>query len=311
MNRYASLVLLAVTLLPAAEMRVSGSAIHGRVAVLSEGATRLEVALTEGVRIVSWRIDSHEIGFVGRIWGGDLYDRYTVNGASGDTRFRAPSTVELLRQPERVAVRARFDLGGGVVLQRTLSLGREGLAVEASFTGTDDAWYEFAAHLVRPKDPEPELRYAATVLPLRPKEVYQGLPRDLAVTGLATPALVWHFGEGIGLAPRVWDSTMSLGLAGTYRGTPLRALCQLVPMAAITADLPAAPPFPAWEGTDAARHRPPVWSLWRLQLAPRLHGSPGGLRPALGAVGRLLLGHVRGAAGRPRLLPRRDLAGGG
>lgn len=261
MKRYASLVLLAATLLPAAEMRLSGSAIYGRAAVLSEGTTRLEVALAEGVRIVSWRIEDREIGFVGRIWGGDLYDRYSVGGVSGDTRFRAPSMVELLRQPERMAIRARFDLGDGVSLQRILSLGPEGLAVEASFTGTDSAWYEFAAHLLRPKDPEPELRYAATVLPLRPKQTYADLPRDLAVTGLATPALVWHFGEGMGLAPRVWDATMSLGLAGTYQGTPLRALCQLAAVGTVAAELPAAPPFPTWEGTwepvDFAVSEPP------------------------------------------------------
>lgn len=244
MKLSAVLVLLAATLLPATEMQVTDSPIYGRLLVMAAGPTRIEVALTEGARIVSWRIDDREIGFVGRIWGGDMYDRYTVNGTSGDTRFQTPTAVETLRAGDRVAVRARFALAEGVALERTLGLGPEGLAVEARFAGADTAWYEFAAHFIRPHDPDPELR--PTGQPLRPKETYQDLPRDLAVVGLAELALVWHFGDGMGLAPRVWESTMSLGLAGSYTGQPLRAWCQLAPA---DAPLPAAPPFPVWEGT--------------------------------------------------------------
>ncbi len=251
-RRFALLALLLAVGSPAAELVLADSAMYGKTAVLSEGETRLELALSEGVRIVSWRFAGREIGFVGRIWGGDMYDRFQVDGQSGDTRFRTPAEVAILRQGNLVAVRARFALADGVVLQRILALGPAGLFLETEFAGTTTAWYEFAAHLIRRGDPGPGLFDPAagegSRRPLQPGESYADLSPNLALIGLDGPALIWHFGEGMRASPRVWGDNLSFGLAGTYRGAPLRVSCQWRGEEDLGTELPAAPAFPDWAG---------------------------------------------------------------
>jgi hypothetical protein len=258
MKRLACLAILAATLLPAAELRIIDSAMYGRLAVMSEGPVRLDVALTEGARIVSWQIDGKEIGFVGRIWGGDLYDQYRVGETSGNTRFQPPASVEVLRAGEAVAIRARFEVADGVFLRRVFVLNPQGFFLEAEFEGTDRAWYEFDPHLIRPKtEPSPEIRCERDgwqKLPLKPKEEYGELPRALALTGLAEPAIALALGPGVSLHPRVWGSSMCLGIGGTWQDQPLRATCWLAREDGLEQALASPPAFPAltgaWEPVD-------------------------------------------------------------
>lgn len=276
MKPVALLILLAAPLLVAADMQVTDSPMYGRLLVMSAGQTRLEVALTEGARIVSWKVDGHEIGFVGRVWGGDMYDRYTVNGTNSNTRLRSPVAVETLRTDDGVAVRAKFAVADGVVLERTLGVGPDGVAIEARFIGADTAFYTFSNYVVRPRGTDAELRYPPTVAPLRPKEEYPGLPRDLAITGLAPVALVWHLGDGLALSPQVWDYGMDLRFGGEYTGKPLRLLCQPAPAAAIATALPAAPPFPTWQGTwEAVDFAAPEPTRPEMPAIAREYGSYG------------------------------------
>ncbi|MBT7301154.1 MAG: hypothetical protein HN849_16660 [Victivallales bacterium] len=247
----------------AAELRLIDSAMYGRLAILTEGPVQLDVALTEGARIVSWQIDGQEIGFVGRFWGGDLYDRYKVGETGGDTRFRSPAGVEILRQDGLVAVRASFDIRAGVTLRRTFALSPSGFFLEAEFDGADGGWYDFAPHLIRSrKEPFPELRFVAdgkqVRRPLKPKEKYKGLPSRLAVTGLAEPALAISLGTGMGLSPRAWSTSMSLDMGGTHRGQPLRASCWLTPEEGCEQAVESPPEFPSLDGNwQAAPHRVP------------------------------------------------------
>lgn len=237
----------------AAELTLTRSAVHGHGAILQEGPLRIEVALSEGCRIVSWKMAEHEVVFGGRIWGGDGYDRYRFAEQSGDTRLLAPSSVEALRQDGLVALRARFQLANGVVLQRLLALNAQGLFVESSFAGTDSAWYEFAPHLARRKEFPLALLYPGdetmTLQPLLPKEDYSALPSSLALVGVPAWDLIWHCGEALHFQPRVWGDNLSFGLAGTFSGSPLRLSCQWQHTGTVGSTLPAAPAFPDCSGT--------------------------------------------------------------
>ncbi|NMA45771.1 MAG: hypothetical protein GX945_04345 [Lentisphaerae bacterium] len=215
----------------AAEMRLEQSPLYGQVAILSEGPVRLDVALTEGCRLVSWQLAGQEILYAGRSWGGDAYDRYQVGEQSGDTRRLPPVAVDALRQDGLVALRARFQLPGGATLQRIIALSAEGLFIESSFSGGQGPWYEFAVHLARSKALPLAVIYPEgdklSSRPLQPGENYGGLPAALAVTGWRDGwSLIWHCGEGMSFHPRVWGDNLSFGLAGTYGGTPLRVSCQ-------------------------------------------------------------------------------------
>ena len=260
---YITLSVLVATLAQGAELQTIDSAMYGRLAILTEAPVELRIALTEGARIVSWKINGKEIGFVGRIWGGDLYDRYKVGDVGGDTRRRSPAGVEILRQDGLVAVRASFDVGAGVTLRRTFALSPSGFFLEAEFDGAEGGWYDFAPHLIRSrKEPFPELRFATDGkqirLPLKPKEKYAGLPSRLAVTGLAEPALAIGLGPGMGFSPRAWSSSMSLDMGGTYRGQPLRASCWLVPEEGCEQAVESPPDFPSLAGNwQSVPHRVP------------------------------------------------------
>jgi hypothetical protein len=226
---------------------------------MTEGPVRLEVALTEGARIVSWQIDGKEIGFVGRIWGGDMYDQYQVGEAKGSTRFQHPANVESYTQGDTVAIQARFRLAAGVFLQRRFILSPQGFFLEAEFEGTDRAWYEFAPHLIRPKtEPAAEIlcrrdgQWAR--LPLKPKEAFGDLPDEVAMTGLSGPAIALALGSGMSLHPRVWSDNMCLGLGGTWQGQPLRATCWLASPENCEQALASPPAFPSltsdWRPVD-------------------------------------------------------------
>lgn len=239
----------------AADMSLQQSPLYGQVAVLTEGPVRLEVALTEGCRLISWQLNGQEILYAGRSWGGDGYDRYKVGEQAGETRLLPPTVIDTLRQDGLVALRARFQLPGGAVLQRVIALNPDGLFIDSSFSDSDAAaWSEFAVHLARSKTVPLAMVYpdgdSMSSRPLQPKEDYSGLPPALAVTGWRDGwSLIWHCGDGLRIQPRVWSDNLSFGLAGTYDGTPLRASCQWRQEGiADAATLPSPAPFPDCAG---------------------------------------------------------------
>jgi hypothetical protein len=239
----------------AAEMTLQQTAIFGQVAILTEGPVRLEVALTEGCRLIGWQLDGQELLYARRSWGGDGYDRFSVAGQAGDTRHMPPSAVDALRQGDLAALRARFRLPGGAELQRIIALSPDGVFLESRINPAVDAWYEFALHLSHGKSLPLSVVSAAndggtlSSRLLQAKEDYSDLPPSLALAGWHDDwTLLWHCGDELRVHPRVWGDNLSFGLAAKFKGAPLRASCQWRKGEELSRGLPPPAIFPSWTG---------------------------------------------------------------
>lgn len=134
---------------------VTSTPMYGPTAILTGGAHEIRIALNEGGRVVSWKVSGTEVGFVGRIWGGDMSDALTLDGASTDLRFHPVEAVETLKQGSCAAVRvtlaAKLD-EHTVRYSRVIGLDTKGAFLETTFpfaTSPGTLWYAFGAQFTR------------------------------------------------------------------------------------------------------------------------------------------------------------------
>ncbi|MBN2449249.1 MAG: beta-galactosidase [Lentisphaeria bacterium] len=215
--------------------------LYGPTAVLTGGRDTVQVALLEGGRIVSWQVDGREIGFVGRIWGGDMADSLRLGDASAGLRFHRPTAVATQVTPGRVAVRVAMAVTLGettVAYERIVGMDRDGLFLETTFPfprAPGPLRYAFEAQFLRQRpgaDPMRLLYRDAGQLAERPLDPAAtrdfALPdRAVAATdrprrglGVAAPdaddvLILVAFGRA-DLAVKVWSASFALQLHSAF-----------------------------------------------------------------------------------------------
>ena len=223
------------------ELELRDTPMYGQTAVLTNSEHEIQVALSEGGRIVSWRVGGREIGFVGRIWGGDMYDDMRLDDESVGLRFHPVADAELLRTGAGVAIRMTLDVAFAarrVRYVRTIGLDEAGAFVETTFP--DDLaqrklWYSFACQFVRKSGAGEAIRLwwgkdgQAEELVLEPKAAkgFQFPPASAVSPAVVRRSIVLAgLGSGGGMRMRtfgasevslkVWSSSCRLGVSQTF-----------------------------------------------------------------------------------------------
>lgn len=262
MRPFPTAAILFVTLIGRAiggpSVEIKETPMYGETAVLAGGPQQIEVALPEGGRIVSWRINGREIGFVGRIWGGDMSDSLALGRTSVGLRFQRPTEVALLQTEDMAAVRVTMIVpfeNQTVSYQRVIGIDTETVFLETNFPElprTEDLRYTFGAQFIRqPQDGEPVHLMAPDgsdfsdhVLESEAMRAFQfpeNRPADpdcvRCVLGLLSPsypeALVLQVFGKTEPGLHVWQASFQLDISGrpatADSATPIRFRAMVVP----------------------------------------------------------------------------------
>ncbi len=276
---------------PRVGTQVSPSPMYGAVARLRSPQQALTLAVWDGARIVSWRVDGRETGFVGRVWGGDMFSDLALNGVHVSLRTRRVSMAETIRDDRTgvVGVRTIFELTPPEVpvpvsIERTVAIRGRTVFLDvrirnAAGDGTPHAWYTFAPHLLSrtPDGGVGMLHYLSDAgedrdLPLNPKTFRPDkLPVQTAEAGGGTTT--WQSVAVTGPAP---GKALVFRVAGPGRlGT--RAYASSVRLD-FSLDVPKLAP-----GEPAVLRA--CWDIVPIAHAPKLLRTPPGAWPALPAHG--------------------------